>query len=364
MKDIFVFAPRFHPQGGGSSIYFSNLVNDLSEEYEFHVLTFINPDEPVKDMRGRATIYRVIPKGTLFPSPIRLAIESITSFLLTMFILSKDIDIAHVHAASFATPGITLATYLWRIPIIYDCRDEMFPPWLVKLGHTSIWFSCASNIDSILIKNGIPKEKIMRVPVVNPPYVKDYSNRSSNENIQNGLDIIYVGRLVEKKGVHLLLTAFEKFVQEHPDAHLTLVGDDPVGNIVQLIAEKELREHLTLTGELNHRNAIKQMSTSDVLILPSYDEGLPRVVIEAFELGIPVIATPVGGIPDIIKDYETGLLVNHTSQSILSALTTLYENDQLRHTISTEAQRKSQDWNWETAITQVSIAYDQVLTSE
>lgn len=361
MKDILVFAPRFHPQGGGSSIYFSNLVDELSEKYEFHVLTFRNPDEPVKDLVKGATVYRVIPKVTLFPSPIRLAIESIASFLLTIYILFKGIDIAHIHAASFATPGITLATYLWRIPIIYDCRDEMFPPWLVKRGHTSMWFSCASNIDSILMKNGIPKEKIIRVPVVNPPYVKHHSKTNPNRNIQSKFRIIYVGRLVEKKGVRLLLTAFEKFVQEHPNAHLTLVGDDPVGNIVHLTAKKGLRDHLTLTGELNHHNAIEQMSTSDVLILPSYDEGLPRVVIEAFELGIPVIATPVGGIPDIIKDGETGLLVNHSSQSILSALTTLYENDQFRHAISNKAQQKSQDWNWERVITQVSITYDQVL---
>lgn len=362
MVDVLLFAPRFSPESGGSAVYFSNLVDSLSEECDYRVITFYNNGEDIISTYVGATVYRVIPKFKSWPSVLRLFIESTVSFLLSLYLLFGSVELTHVHAGSFASPGITLAASLHHTPIIYDCRDEMFPPRLVKIGRTPLWFSCAANVDSRLLDSGIPKERIVRVPVVNPKYVAEYTDGCELDNGQgkDTFEVIFAGLLVERKGVNELLKAFERFAAEVSKVHLTLVGDDPVGEITRIAQHQSLDNSLTLTGELSHRKTIKHISQADVLVLPSYDEAFPRVIAEAFELGTPVIATPVGAIPDLVDDGETGLLVDHSVNSLVSALYTMYSDDSLRQKLRTKARQKSQDRTWETVESQVLEAYREV----
>lgn len=359
-KKILIFSPRFPPQSGGSAIYFSNLVEGLSDQYEFVVITFQNSDCDVISEWAGATVCRIIPRFKSLPSVVRLLIESTISFLLAMYVLNRDCDLVHVHAASYATPGITVATVLWRTPIIYDCRDELFPAWLVKIGQTPVWFSCAPNVDEILTNNGISDERIVRTPVVNPHYVSTYNKKMPRETNNDGFNVIYVGRLIEEKGVPLLLSAFEEFSEDHPDAHLTLIGDDPTGTVMKTISKKRLGNSLTAVGQIEHRQVIEHIANSDVLVLPSYNEALPRVIIEAFELGVPVIAAPVGSVPNLVIDGETGLLIEHTVPSLISALEQLHEDKSLQQKIAENARRESEAWDWSTVVERVRGEYDRV----
>lgn len=106
--------------------------------------------------------------------------------------------------------------------------------------------------------------------------------------------------------------------------------------------EKSMKSGISPLGELSHKDAVKEIAKSDVLVLPSKSEGLPRVIVEAFELGVPVICTPVGGIPDIVENYETGIFIHNNKTDILNALNDLYSNDELKRDIS-NAQIKQVD---------------------
>jgi glycosyltransferase involved in cell wall biosynthesis len=357
---VLIFAPRFPPRRGGSATYFSNVVKSLSDRYDFIVLTFYRGDEPITSRSDGYLVIRAIPFVDILPAVPRTVIESGVSFFITIYLYIRfEINVVHLHAGSFATPGITVASSIWRTPILYDCRDEMFPPWLVRIGLTPIWFSCAPNVDTILKQNGIPEERIVRAPVSNPEYVGTYAKSNPGARSGTEFQVIFVGRMIEEKGIFLLLDAFEEFANVHPDTRLVLVGDDPTGDIERRVRNSCLDEQVTLTGEIPHREAIQNMAESDVLVLPSSDEALPRVIVEAFEVGVPVVATPVGEVPNVVSDGDTGILIDEKPESIVSALNHLYRNKEVRQRIAVNAQETSQEWNNLTE--QLSKAYDQVI---
>lgn len=119
-----------------------------------------------------------------------------------------------------------------------------------------------------------------------------------------------VGRLAEQKGYALLVEAIALAAPTLPDLHLTLVGDGPLrGLIEEMIAERDLARRITLTGWTDETRVRHELAAAQALILPSFAEGLPMVVMEAMAAGRPVIGTLVAGIPELVLPEETGHLV-------------------------------------------------------
>lgn len=121
--------------------------------------------------------------------------------------------------------------------------------------------------------------------------------------------IICVGRLSPEKGQAGLLQVFAQLLRDHPDLQLRLVGDGPDrANLEALAGELGLGNSLTFVGRLSEEDTLNEIARSDLLVLPSFMEGLPIVLMEAMALGVPVIASGVAGIPEIVEDGTTGLL--------------------------------------------------------
>lgn len=123
----------------------------------------------------------------------------------------------------------------------------------------------------------------------------------------------YVGRLSEEKGVMNLVKAIP-YILEECDVEFMLGGDGPLLNeIKEFIRENNLEDKVVLTGWIPHGQIYDYLSQLDLLILPSYTEGLPSIVLESMACGTPVLATNVGAVPDIIKDKKTGFIMNNNS---------------------------------------------------
>ncbi|MDQ1847027.1 glycosyltransferase [Gemmobacter fulvus] len=123
------------------------------------------------------------------------------------------------------------------------------------------------------------------------------------------LRLVAIGRFSEQKGFPLLIEALGQAVRQHPGLHLTLVGDGPLrGEIEALIETYTLRRHVTLTGWLPEARVREELAAAQALILPSFAEGLPMVVMEAMAAARPVIATAIAGLPELVVP-ETGWLV-------------------------------------------------------
>ncbi|MFN4153983.1 MAG: glycosyltransferase [Paracoccaceae bacterium] len=126
---------------------------------------------------------------------------------------------------------------------------------------------------------------------------------------QGGPHLVAIGRLSEQKGFTLLMDALALVVPALPDLHLTLVGDGELRpQIEAAIARHGLARHVTLTGWLDEARVRETLAGAQALILPSFAEGLPVVVMEAMAAGRPVIATSIAGIPELVTP-DTGWLV-------------------------------------------------------
>ncbi len=118
----------------------------------------------------------------------------------------------------------------------------------------------------------------------------------------------FVGRLDENKNLSLLLRALARLHPRFPDFRLIVVGDGPQRD--QLVEEADnlgLRSSVRFLGSQSDVEPL--IAAFDVLCLPSRSEGMPNVLMEAGALGTPVVATNVGGVPEIVSDEETGLLI-------------------------------------------------------
>ena len=122
--------------------------------------------------------------------------------------------------------------------------------------------------------------------------------------------LVAIGRLVEQKGQLLLVEALARAVRARPELHLTLVGDGEMrGEIEAAAAAHGLGRHLTITGWVDEARVRAELAAAHALVMPSFAEGLPMVVMEAMAAGRPVIATYVAGLPELVRAGETGWLV-------------------------------------------------------
>jgi teichuronic acid biosynthesis glycosyltransferase TuaC len=121
---------------------------------------------------------------------------------------------------------------------------------------------------------------------------------------------IYVGGLVETKGINELAAAAEPLLRKHPDFQLVCVGDGPSRATLSGLTDHQGRENaVVLPGRVAPDDVPHFLQAADFLVLPSYSEGMPQAVLEAMNCGLAVVATRVGGVPEAVLDGETGLLV-------------------------------------------------------
>lgn len=130
--------------------------------------------------------------------------------------------------------------------------------------------------------------------------------------------ILYVGRLVESKGLRELLAAFAALARSDPSVRLALVGDGVMrAELERLVESAELKDRVLLPGGMEPAQVAEWIAASDLLTLPSWSEGYPNVVVEALACGCPVVATDVGGTREIL-DERSGILVPPRDESMLA----------------------------------------------
>ena len=122
--------------------------------------------------------------------------------------------------------------------------------------------------------------------------------------------LVSIGRFVEQKGQLALIAAMAALRDSHPDLHLTLIGDGELrGAIEAAIADHGLADRITLTGWVDEARVTAELAASHGLVMPSFAEGLPMVVMEAMAAARPVIATYIAGTPELVQPGQTGWLV-------------------------------------------------------
>jgi glycosyltransferase involved in cell wall biosynthesis len=191
---------------------------------------------------------------------------------------------------------------------------------------------------------GVPRRRIhivMNGVAADRFFVRDRSEARKELGLPvEGRIALFVGNLIESKGVVELRDAFAAISEQAPWLQLYCVGE---GNARERLA-RELPGRMTLVGSQPFDKIPLWMAACDLLVLPSWNEGTPNVVLEALSCGRRVLATAVGGIPDLLSDPELGTMIEvHDTRALASALLAESQNDYEPKTIAELGARG--DWD-------------------
>lgn len=245
-------------------------------------------------------------------------------------------DLIHAHFASGGHSALPLARSL-KVPLVVTLHGADIT---VRAGRSNRYaelmkqaalFLCVSAfIKDRALEAGFPEEKL-RVHYIgidrelfSPPTVLNLEKR-----------VLFVGRLVEKKGCEYLLRAMQIVQKEDPDCALTIIGDGPLRARLQALAE-ELEVRCDFMGAQPATTVHNALSAARVLCAPSVtaangdSEGLPIAIAEAQAMGVPVVGSIHAGIPEIVIGGVTGLLAaERDTKALASALSTLLHDDSM-----------------------------------
>jgi len=208
-----------------------------------------------------------------------------------------------------------------------------------SLSHADYLIPRSYKLGSILSDKGISPS------IIHPIYngvdkSMFHTSYKSSVQVELGLDtkkryLLYVGNFYIVKNPQLLVKSFNECVSSSQvqDLHLLLVGE---GNLKeeldQLVLEMGISKNITFLGRKTSSDVAKYMQASDLLCIPSFNEGLPNVLLEALSCGLPVVSTNVGGISEVLFNSRCGTLVNSFdtkaySEAILSRLSQKADTD-------------------------------------
>jgi len=177
--------------------------------------------------------------------------------------------------------------------------------------------------------------------------------------IANGDKIYFVGSLEERKGVEYLIKAMKNI-----DKELVIVGDGPDREKLEALC-RQCDVNCTFKGHINPLYIQEELLNARVLVLPAVlyrgapSEGLPNVILEAMSVGLPVVATNIAGIPDVVKDGETGFIVEPANVGELaSKISEIVNNQSLWEKMSENCLIEVKKYSWDNIIKKIEEVYE------
>ena len=247
------------------------------------------------------------------------ALQAITRMWLKC-IFDRNIKIIHIHGAANASfyrckIFINLAKKLKKKVILHE-HDADFVEFYQNTNDKTNINQTLNKCDCLIVLSeswkeyfssiGVDKNKIYVLNnIVSPPNFKDVPRKD------NKLHLMFMGEISIRKGGFDLLQAISDNKEYFKDKLLLRMGGNEVdGDIQTFIKQHQLEEFVSYEGWISGDKKTECLNWEDVYILPSYNEGLPIAILEAMSYKHPIISTPVGGIPEIIKTQENGILVH------------------------------------------------------
>ena len=231
--------------------------------------------------------------------------------LLADYLRKNGVVHLHNHFANSSCSVAMLASEISGIPFSFTLHGPsiFFEPKWWQIGEKiarAKFVACISHFarsQAMLFSNQShwPKLKIVHCGVRPDTYCRRARHGS-------GKRIFFVGRLDAIKGVPLLLEAFAAALKNHPDARLDIIGDGPAREMLQNQA-RELGDAVAFLGYQPQEAVAEHLQEADIFVLPSFAEGVPVVIMEAMASRLPVIASHVAGVPELVEDGRTGFLV-------------------------------------------------------
>jgi|Deesub1362A_J573_1020465.scaffolds.fasta_scaffold00173_30 glycosyltransferase involved in cell wall biosynthesis len=276
-------------------------------------------------------------------------IESI--FRLIRLIQRERFEIVNTHSGVDSWVG-GLSARLARAPVLVRTRHLNIPLRRNPLNFIhylpDMYITCGDDMRMRLIKDcGFPEDRVISIPTgVDREFFE--VRRDKRRAVRYGLSkdspvIVNVGILRSVKGHEVTFRAVRTVIERVPDARFLIVGDGPARErLERMVDDLDIRKYVIFTGFV--RDITEIYSLSDIAILSSWSEGLPQSLTQAMAAGVPVVATAVGGVPEVVIHEQTGLLVEAgDSQGLARGVIKLLEDPGLCRRLAEKAKQHVMD---------------------
>ena len=349
-KRILIFSTTYYPFIGGAEIAVREIANRITD-IEFDLITVnLDGSRPEQETIDRTKVYRIGSGrlGKIF-FPIRAYL--LASRLNRKYKYDAFWSIMASHAG-FA--GLLFSYRHPKIPFILTLQEGDSKKEL-KAKFQFVWFLFKKIFERAHIVQAISKylanfsQSInASTPVVVVPNGVDVSKftedvsaqaESFKKDLNKGSEDVFLvttSRLVKKNAVRDIIVSLERLPK---NVKFLVVGDGPLRLELEKGAKKSgVLERVIFVGEIAHNNILPYLKASDIFVRPSLSEGFGNSFVEAMAVGLPVIATPVGGIVDFIENGQTGLLCKvNNPESIAEQVTKLLESPDLGRNLVSNA---------------------------
>ncbi|MGJ5642347.1 glycosyltransferase family 4 protein [Formosa sp. S-31] len=345
-KKVLIVGTSQNTRGGITSVIKSHMLGSHWENYQcYHIETHIDKSNIHKlfyFINGFTTFLKKVNNYQLIHIHLSEPVSAIRK--LPFFVISKLLNkktVLHFH--SFSPETSLQSNFKWLYQYYFQNSNN-------TIAISNYW-------KNEINKLGIQPNKV--TVIYNPsPEVNLISSEKEKY-------ILFAGTLNKRKGYSDLIHAFGKIAKNHLDWKLILAGNGEVENAKHLINKLNIKNQAELVGWIADEKKHQIFQKASVFCLPSYAEGFPMAVLDAWAFGIPVICTPVGGLPDIVEEGENALMFQCGDIDKLSEqLEKLIKNDNLRKSISSKSKSLSSTiFNFKSINKQVEVLYKSLLYS-
>lgn len=348
-RKVLIFSLAYHPIEGGAEIAVKEITGRITD-IAFDMITMrFNSAHPKKEKIGNCTIYRISTSKNLYPFR--------AFFFAKKLHKDKSYDAIWAIMANWA--GFAALFFKLRFPQVpYVLTLQEGDP--IQYIKRKVWF-----VYPLFRRIFLRADVIQVISKYLADWARNMGYKGRVEVIPNGVDfakfapgqssalttgkivLITTSRLVEKNAVGDIIEAL-KFLPEN--VKLKILGTGPLEKVLMLKVESlKLGSRVEFLGHVPHYDISKYLHRADIFVRPSLSEGMGNSFIEAMAAGLPVIATPVGGIPDFLKDGETGLFCRvNDPRSIAEQVERLMNDTNLRQKLVENGQqlvKDKYDWN-------------------
>lgn len=367
-RRILILTTAYLPQVGGSELAIKNITDRLPE-FNFDLITSrFSSDVPSSEKINNVNVYRVGNSLSRLSFLLPKNFLPITVFLKARKLISQHgpYDLIHAYQASQAAGGGWLLKWFYpQIPFFVTVQEGKVltgQSWLTRFFRHLI-FKKADQITTIsdyLAK--YVQSQNRNVPIIIIPNGVNLNEFNiHNLEIRNEKTIITVSRLVEKNGIKYLIEAMAIVVKKINDVKLFIIGDGEQKE--ELVIKRKflhLENNVEFLGEIPNDSLSGYLMKASVFVRPSLSEGLGTAFLEAMASGVVIIGTPVGGIPDFLKNGETGLFCDPKNpKDIADKIIEIIEDKELRQKLIINARKLVEEkYNWDNIAQEFKKIYD------
>ncbi len=288
--------------------------------------------------------------------------------------LSHYCDLVHAHSYGYFTTYVgAFVRRIRKIPLVITTHSDAGRPHLQKRLFDAITpvltlrqaqrVIAITRSEAMYLRSlGVQSQRITIIP--NGINLADFEGKIKRISKRESASILYVGRVYpEQKGLETLIRSIS-LISPSKRPYVNIVGEDWGGSarILNLANKLNVQDRVKLLGRLDSDELVQAYNSADLFVMPSLFEPFGIVLLEAMASGLPVVASRVGGIPEVVEEGKTALLVAPGNpEELQMAIEELLADDRLRRAMGHAGRERAALFSWSLIIPRILRVYEEVI---